>query len=72
MRQPTVKLFGQEYKVRSIEFNREGNILEVWYYWPDEGHGVNLIIRHKNIDEPTTHPSEGYVGVPDFDDVLFL
>lgn len=70
MKQPIVRLFGQTYSVRKIEFNRDGSIGCIWYYWHCIEDGVNLIVEG-DTDEPVVHPYEDYVVVPNFEGVLF-
>lgn len=69
MKQPKVKLFDQIYSVKNIEFNRDGGIDCIWYYWHREDDGVNLIVEGET-DKPVTHPHEDYVVVPNFESVL--
>lgn len=80
MKQPKVKLFGNIYQVKNIEWNKDtGEIDHIIYIYPNGE--TNLILQFDKVDyghevkdltEPATHPHDRFVRVPSFESVLII
>lgn len=79
MKQPTIEIFGNEYKVKQIEFDKEGSIGKM-IYQVNEHHtrtvfkGDSVINKsltsERKIQEPTLHPYHDYAYAPDLEKLL--
>ena len=79
MKQPTIKIFGKEHKVKQIEFNDEGVMERIVYqvmgnvyrsiFKSDTMLNKSLTTERK-IQKPTQHPFHDYVYAPDLESLL--
>ena len=81
MKQPKIKIFGEEHKVMQIEFNKEGFIQKVVYELTENVHKsvfrsdkmINQsLTTERTIQKPTQHPFHDYAHAPDLEKLLVL
>lgn len=79
MQQPKIKIFGQVYNVREIEFNKEGLIERIVYQVNE--HRRDTVFRSDTvldksltgeikIQKPTMHPYFGYAYAPNLEKLI--
>lgn len=79
MKQPKIKIFGNEHKVMQIEFNKAGFIEKIVY---EENEYTNKIVFRgdtiinesltgkRKIQKPTKHPYQDYIFAPNLERLL--
>lgn len=79
MKQPKVKIFGEEHKVKQIEFSNDGIIEKIVY---QVGENLNRTVfrgdkminksltSERKIQKPTEHPYHNYAYAPDLERLL--
>ena len=79
MKQPKIKIFGNEYKVMTIELNKEGSIEKIVYQVSENVNKTvfkgNTMINdsltsERKIQEPTEHPYHNYSYAPNLEKLI--
>lgn len=68
MKQPKIKLFGQEWKVLKLEWNSETE--ELQYITYQQHHGWTNFVVKSDVDNPITDPHQDYIHAPDLEALL--
>ena len=79
MKQPTIVIFGNEHKVKQIEFDKDGSIVKVVYRVNENSTGTvfkrdsvidKSLTKEIKIEEPTHHPYHDYAHAPDLESLI--
>ena len=79
MKQPKIKIFGNEYKVMQIEYNKKGFIERIVYeeneytyrtVFRDDKILKESLVGVRKIQKPTKHPYQDYIHAPNLEILL--
>ena len=79
MKQPKIRLFGEEYKVLLIEFGKDGLIDRIVFQVNENQHNTVFrenemlnkdLVTKKKITKPTKHPYHDYIYAPDLESLI--